>query len=87
MPKRLIQQWFHQRRATMRAQHQPTFFQPRQVSPNAIKDIILEATYLGGQKVYAAPPKAVALIPQPPINYGDGNYGDGDEEENEHVPN
>ena len=59
---------------------------PREVPPNTIKDIILEATYLGGQKVYAAPPKAVAMIPQPPINYGDGNYGDGDEEENENAP-
>jgi predicted amidohydrolase YtcJ len=59
---------------------------PREVPPNTIKDIVLEATYLGGQKVYAAPPKAVAMIPQPPINYGDGNYGDGDEEENENAP-
>ena len=24
---------------------------------------------------------AIAMLPQPPINYGDGNYGDGDEEE------
>lgn len=60
---------------------------PRQVPPNTITDIVLEATYLGGQKVYSAPPKAVAMVPQPPINYGDGNYGDGDEEENEHLPN
>ncbi len=60
---------------------------PHQVPPNAIKDIVLEATYLGGQKVYTAPPKAVAMILQPPINYGDGNYGDGDEEENENVSN
>jgi predicted amidohydrolase YtcJ len=60
---------------------------PRQVPPSTIKDIILEATYLGGQKVYTAPAKAVAMIPPPPINYGDGNYGDGDEEENESAPN
>jgi predicted amidohydrolase YtcJ len=60
---------------------------PRQVPPDTIKDIALEATYLGGEKVYTAPSKAVAMIPQPPINYGDGNYGDGDEEENENVPN
>jgi predicted amidohydrolase YtcJ len=60
---------------------------PRKVSPNTIKDIVLEATYLAGQKVYSAPSKAVAMIPQPPINYGDGNYGDGDEEENETTPN
>jgi predicted amidohydrolase YtcJ len=60
---------------------------PRQVEPNTIKDIVLEATYLGGQKVYTAPPTPVAMIPPPPINYGDGNYGDGDEEENEIAPN
>jgi len=56
---------------------------PRQVPPDTIKDIILEATYLGGEKVYTAPPTPVAMIPQPPLNYGDGNYGDGDEEEND----
>ena len=55
---------------------------PRQVPPDTIKDIVLEATYLGGDKVYTAPPTPVAMIPQPPLNYGDGNYGDGDEEEN-----
>ncbi len=60
---------------------------PRQVPPDTIKDIVLEATYLGGQKVYTAPEKAVAMTPQPPINYGDGNYGDGDEEENENGSN
>ena len=59
---------------------------PREVPPNTIKDIVLEATYLGGQKIYTAPLKTVAMIPQPPINYGDGNYGDGDEEENENAP-
>jgi predicted amidohydrolase YtcJ len=56
---------------------------PRKVPPDAIKDIVLEATYLGGEKVYTAPPKPAAMLPQPPLNYGDGNYGDGDEEENE----
>jgi len=56
---------------------------PRKVPLNTIKDVTVEATYVGGEKVYAAPPKAVAMIPQPPLNYGDGNYGDGDEEENE----
>ena len=58
---------------------------PRTVPPDTIKDIVLEATYLGGEKVYAAPDKAVALVPQPPLNYGDGNYGDGDEEENQNL--
>lgn len=56
---------------------------PRKVQPNTIKDIILEATYSGGNEVYTAPAKVVAMLPQPPINYGDGNYGDGDEEENQ----
>jgi len=56
---------------------------PRKVPPDTIQDIVLEATYLGGQNVYTAPAKAVAMVPQPPLNYGDGNYGDGDGEENE----
>ncbi|WP_125486880.1 amidohydrolase [Edaphobacter aggregans] len=56
---------------------------PRKVQPNTIKDILLEATYLGGNKVYTVPAKTVAMLTQPPINYGDGNYGDGDEEENQ----
>ena len=60
---------------------------PRKVPSNTIKDITLEATYMGGQKVYTAPSTAVAMIPPPPINYGDGNYGDGDEEENQNAPN
>ena len=59
---------------------------PRKVSPDTIKDIVVEATYMGGNKVYTAPPKPVAMIPQPPLNYGDGDYGDGDEEENNHAP-
>lgn len=56
---------------------------PRTVPPDTINDIVIEATYLGGEKVYAEPGKAVAMVPQPPLNYGDGNYGDGDEEENQ----
>jgi hypothetical protein len=55
---------------------------PRTVDPDTIKDIVLEATYLGGEKIYTAPSKPVAMIPQPPVNYGDGDYGDGDEPEN-----
>ena len=56
---------------------------PRTVPPDTINDIVIEGTYLGGEKVYAAPGKTVAMVPQPPLNYGDGNYGDGDEEENQ----
>jgi len=55
---------------------------PRKVPPDTIKDIVLEATYIGGEQVYSAPIEPVAIAPQPPLNYGDGNYGDGDEEEN-----
>ena len=58
---------------------------PRKVPPDAIKDMVIEATYVGGEKVYTAAvtAKSVAIVPQPPLNYGDGNYGDGDEEENQ----
>jgi predicted amidohydrolase YtcJ len=56
---------------------------PRQVPPDSIQDIVIKATYLGGEKVYTALGKAIAMIPQPPLNYGDGNYADGDEEVNE----
>ena len=59
---------------------------PHKVPQTTIKDITVEATYLGGQKVYTAPPKAVAMLPQPPLNYGDGDYGDGDEWENNNAP-
>ena len=58
---------------------------PREVSPETIQDIVIEATYLGGEKVYTAQAKAIAMIPQPPLNYGDGNYGDGDEQENQNL--
>ena len=51
---------------------------PRKVAPTSIKDIKIDATYMGGHEVYAAPGKVVAMIPQPPIDYGDG-----DEEANE----
>jgi hypothetical protein len=55
---------------------------PRKVPESTIKDILIEATYMGGNKMYTASAQAVAMTPQPPLNYGDGNYGDGDEEEN-----
>lgn len=56
---------------------------PRKVPPDTIQDIVIEATYGGGEKVYTAPAKTVAMVPQSPLNYGDGNYGDGDEQENQ----
>jgi predicted amidohydrolase YtcJ len=46
---------------------------PRKVQPETIKDITVKATYLNGEKVYSAPPTPVAMIPQPPIDYGDGD--------------
>jgi len=55
---------------------------PREVALETIKDIVVEATYLGGRKVYTAGDKPVAMVPQPPMNFGDANFGDGDEEEN-----
>jgi len=48
---------------------------PRKVQDDSIKDISIEATYIGGSKVYTAPARTVAAIPQPPLNFGDGNYG------------
>jgi hypothetical protein len=59
---------------------------PGEVPPETIKDIVLEATYLGGERVCAAAAKAVAIVPQPLLNYGDGNYGDGDESATDPVP-
>lgn len=56
---------------------------PRTVPPDTIQDMVIEATYLGGEKVYIAPGKAVAMIPPPSFTYDDGNYRDGDEEENQ----
>ena len=51
---------------------------PRRVPHDNIKDVVVNATYLGGQRVYTAPANAVAMRPLPPIDYGDG-----DEEANE----
>jgi predicted amidohydrolase YtcJ len=51
---------------------------PNKVAPATIKDIKVEATYMSGNNVYTAPAKTVALVPLPPVDYGDG-----DEEANE----
>jgi hypothetical protein len=42
----------------------------------AIKDIPLVAVYLGGKEVFSATAKDSVLVPQPPIDYGDGDEGD-----------
>jgi predicted amidohydrolase YtcJ len=47
---------------------------PRKVAPDTIKDIVIEATYLGGERVWQAPAKAVATrIMLPDVFYGDAD--------------
>lgn len=51
---------------------------PRKVDPDAIKDIVVDATYVAGERVWQAEPDTTArrmLLP-------DVFYGDGDELEN-----
>ena len=51
---------------------------PRKVNPDTIKDIVVDSTYVGGERVWQASPNATArrmLLP-------DTFYGDGDEWEN-----
>jgi predicted amidohydrolase YtcJ len=52
---------------------------PRKVPPDNIKDIIVDATYIGGKNAWQAPRNALAVIHHliPGIDFGDG-----DEEEN-----
>jgi predicted amidohydrolase YtcJ len=52
---------------------------PRKVPPDAIKDIVVDATYIGGTNVWQTPKNALAVIHHlvPGIDFGDG-----DEEEN-----
>jgi predicted amidohydrolase YtcJ len=52
---------------------------PRKVPPDTIKDIVVDATYVGGKNVWQAPKNALAVIHHlvPGIDFGDG-----DEEEN-----
>jgi predicted amidohydrolase YtcJ len=56
---------------------------PRRVPHDNIKDVVVKATYLGGQRVYTAPVNAVAMRPLPPIDYGDGDV-DANEEQYNH---
>jgi predicted amidohydrolase YtcJ len=51
---------------------------PRKVDPDTIKDIVVEATYMGGERVWHAGPKTVARNMMLPDTF----YGDGDELEN-----
>jgi predicted amidohydrolase YtcJ len=54
---------------------------PRKVPVLQIKDIVIEATYVGGKAVFTAPPGKQALIPRTPIF----QFGDGDEDSNHHI--
>jgi predicted amidohydrolase YtcJ len=51
---------------------------PRKVPPDAIKDIIVDATYVGGNNVWQAPKDALAVIHHlvPGIDFGDGDEED-----------
>jgi predicted amidohydrolase YtcJ len=51
---------------------------PRRVAPDTIKDIVIDATYVGGERVWQAPANATARRIQLPDIF----YGDGDEWEN-----
>jgi predicted amidohydrolase YtcJ len=52
---------------------------PRKAAPDAIKDIVIDATYIAGAAVFTLPPNATAKIRRPPPL---GFFGDGDEEDN-----
>ncbi len=52
---------------------------PRKVPPDSIKDIVVDATYVGGKNAWQAPAKMTAVV----HHYDDAiDYGDGDESEN-----
>ena len=48
---------------------------PRKVDPDSIKDIVVDSTYVGGERVWQAAPNARARRMMLP----DTSYGDGDE--------
>ena len=51
---------------------------PRKVPPDTIKDIVVDATYVGGKNVWQAPKNALAVIHHlvPGIDFGDGDEED-----------
>jgi predicted amidohydrolase YtcJ len=51
---------------------------PHKVSPLAIKDIVVDSTYIGGNLVFSNPTNAKVARPLPPL----GIFGDGDDEGN-----
>jgi hypothetical protein len=55
---------------------------PRTVPPLTIKDIPIEAVYLGGRQVSARVANNTVLVPLAPIDYGDGDEDDNDASSN-----
>jgi predicted amidohydrolase YtcJ len=58
---------------------------PRKIEPDAIKDIVVDATYIGGINVWQAPKDLVATVYRfvPGIDFDNTiHFGDGDEEDN-----
>jgi hypothetical protein len=51
---------------------------PRKVNPDTIKDIVVESTYIGGERFWQAQPNTIARRMMLPDTF----YGDGDEWEN-----
>lgn len=51
---------------------------PRKVPPDTIKDIVVDATYVGGKNVWQQPKNALAVIHHmvPGIDFGDGDEDD-----------
>jgi hypothetical protein len=55
---------------------------PRAVPPLTIKDIPIQAVYLGGRQVAAPAANSTVLVPLAPIDYGDGDEDDNDASSN-----
>lgn len=53
---------------------------PRKVAPRAIKDIVIDSTWIGGKAVFTAPADGKTMARRTPVI----DYGDGDEDENHH---
>jgi predicted amidohydrolase YtcJ len=59
---------------------------PRKVSPDTIKDIVVDATYVGGKNVWQQPKNALAVIHHmvPGIDFGDGDEDDNIHHDQDH---
>lgn len=60
---------------------------PRKVPADTIKDIIVDSTYMGGNKVYTAPAILISTLPLPPEDYGDGEEDANMDQANQNQPN